>query len=194
MTGVQTCALPISARLTPNLTFDARAEWGRADNQVNPLGVYTDSFASERALYAAGLKGVWSFGALRVSPSAQVLYYSEHEHSYTDSLGNPIAGSATGLGQFNFGPEIGYRFGSAGSGIFEPYAGVKGEWDFDRSSIGSGSGSTLSGSAFRVNVDAGGSFTAPNGVTVRATGAYDGVADPTSRAYQGQLFVNVPLN
>ena len=184
----------MAARLTPNLTFDARAEWGRADNQINPLGAFTDSFASERALYAAGLTGTWSFGALSVSPSAQLLYYSEHQHSYTDALGNLIDGSTTGLGQFNFGPEIGYRFDTAGSGVFEPFAGVKGEWNFERTSSGSGSGSTPSGPVLRANVEAGGTFTAPNGITVRATGAYDGVADPTSRTYQGQLFVNVPLN
>ena len=30
----------MAARLTPNLTLNARADWGKADNIVNPLGAY----------------------------------------------------------------------------------------------------------------------------------------------------------
>ena len=34
----------LSARLTQNLYFDARALWGRSSNHIDPLGAYTDSF------------------------------------------------------------------------------------------------------------------------------------------------------
>ena len=52
----------VSVRLTRNLFFDARAAWGQSDNRVDPLGVYTDKFSTERSLVSAKLTGNWAYG------------------------------------------------------------------------------------------------------------------------------------
>jgi hypothetical protein len=47
--------------LSPNLYFDARAAWGQSDNSIDPLGVYTDNFSTDRSLVSAKLTRKRSF-------------------------------------------------------------------------------------------------------------------------------------
>jgi predicted regulator of Ras-like GTPase activity (Roadblock/LC7/MglB family) len=49
----------VGIQLSKNLIFDARAAWGQSDNQVNPIGLYTDSFSTDRMLARANLTGNW---------------------------------------------------------------------------------------------------------------------------------------
>ena len=58
----------ISIGLTPNLFFDARAAWGQSDNGIDPLGVYTDNFSTDRRLFSAKLTGNWSYNRLWFRP------------------------------------------------------------------------------------------------------------------------------
>lgn len=45
----------LSAPLMPHLYFDARASWGRSTNRVGPIGAFTDTFLTARALASAKL-------------------------------------------------------------------------------------------------------------------------------------------
>ena len=47
----------ISFKLAPNILFDARGAWGQSDNEISPLGTYTDSFDTDRWLAKANLTG-----------------------------------------------------------------------------------------------------------------------------------------
>ena len=76
----------LSARLTRNLFFDARAAWGRSDNRVDPLGIYTDSFSTDRSLVSGKLTGNWSFGAVQFRPSAEVIYFHETQKAYVNQI------------------------------------------------------------------------------------------------------------
>ena len=47
----------VSARLGPNLYFTGRAAWGISENEVDPFGLYTDDFSTDRWLASAELTG-----------------------------------------------------------------------------------------------------------------------------------------
>ena len=83
----------VSARLTQNLYFDARALWGRSSNHIDPLGAYTDSFEGNRALASAKLTGRWAFGGLTFQPSAELIYFTEEQEAYRTPSASPSTAS-----------------------------------------------------------------------------------------------------
>ncbi len=183
----------ISTRLTQNLTLDARAAWGRSDNNVNPLGLYQDSFDTNRSLYSARLTGNWISRQWRFTPGATLVYFDETQHSYLDSLSIDIPEQSVKLGRLTFGPEVGYRFRLAGADI-EPFVGLKGVWDFDKDDTGTIGGFVVGNDDWRGRAEAGAVIAAPWGLSVRAAGAYEGIGDSSLKLYQGELTVSAPLN
>lgn len=184
----------VSARLTPNLLFDARAAWGQSDNKIKPFGTYTDNFDTNRWLVRANLTGNWHSGNWRFTPSASIAYISERQKTYTDSLGLKISGQTVSLGRFTFGPEIAYRIKTEDGTIFEPHASISGIWDFHRPGDLSVGGLAVSADEFRASVEAGLLVYGGDGLSVRAVGKYDGIGDKDFQSYGGQLWLNFPLN
>ena len=138
----------MSARLTRNLFFDARAAWGRSDNRVDPLGIYTDSFSTDRSLVSGKLTGNWSFGALQFRPSAEVIYFHETQKAYVNQINIAIPEQSISLGRFTFGPEVAYRMRAPNGGIVEPFIGVKGVWDFAKTADTTVAGTVIGNNAF----------------------------------------------
>jgi outer membrane autotransporter protein len=184
----------MSARLTDNLFFDARAAWGRSDNSISPFGTYTDNTDGERWMARAGLTGEWRSDRWRFSPTIGVAYFNEDIESYTDSNGIFIAGQSYSLGRLNFGPEIGYSIPLADGSILEPLVNVQGLWDFDGANPITFNEVPGTTSDLRARVQAGVTLTAPWGYSIRATGMYDGLGSDDYEAYGGQLMVDMPLN
>jgi uncharacterized repeat protein (TIGR01451 family) len=184
----------MSARLTRNLFFDARAAWGRSDNRVDPLGIYTDSFSTDRSLVSGKLTGNWSFGALQFRPSAEVIYFHETQKAYVNQINIAIPEQSISLGRFTFGPEVAYRMRAPNGGIVEPFIGVKGVWDFAKTADTTVAGTVIGNNAFRGKLEGGATYTAPSGVSVRASVSYDGIGGSDFQSYQGRAFVAVPLN
>jgi hypothetical protein len=52
----------------------------------------------------------------------------------------------------------------------------------------------IGSNAFRGKLEGGATYTAPSGVSVRASVSYDGIGDSDFQSYQGRAFVAVPLN
>lgn len=185
----------LSARLTSNVYFDARAEWGQSSNQINPLGAYTDSFSTERMLASAKLTGDWLFENLRFRPSAEIIWFDEAMKQYTDALGIDIGSQNSTLGRAIFGPEVGYSFRFADKSAFEPFLGISGVWDFAKAQETTADGTPIAGDTFRGRITAGASYRDSSGISVRLSGAYDGIGSASNyHAYQGQAFVVVPLH
>jgi outer membrane autotransporter protein len=184
----------LSAWLTRNVYLDARALWGQSTNELNPLGSYTDTFTTSRALAAAKLSGDWRFGALGVRPSAEVIWFTEQQKAYTNAIGIDIAGQSYSLGRTMFGPEFSYRFVSADKSAFEPFVGLKGVWDFARTQESTAAGEPIGGDTVRGRLEAGATYRTPAGISVRALGGYDGIGSTGSyHAIQGQAQIVVPL-
>ena len=185
----------LSARLSSNVYFDAHAAWGQSTNRIDALGLINDTFVTDRSIFAGKLTGDWTSGNLRLRPSAEVAYATVHLPAFGSSLGVPIAAQSIALGRMTAGPEVGYRFDLSGNATFEPFVGVKAVWDFVRPDAALAATALAPvQDAIRGRVEAGATYVAPSGISVRATGAYDGVGSSTERsAVQGQATVQIPL-
>jgi outer membrane autotransporter protein len=181
----------LSARLTPNLFFTTRAAYGISENEVSPIGTYTDDFSTDRWLASAELTGNWNFGNFRFTPTASVTYLQEDQHGYTDSLGTPIPSQTVSLGQLSFGPELAYRF--VGDRFnWEPHVSVNGLWDFDDDD-GIVSGLVATDDDLRARVKAGILAQAAGGASFRIVGTFDGIGGDGFDAFGGQAWLNIPL-
>ena len=181
----------LSARLAPNLFFTTRAAYGISENEVSPIGTYTDDFSTDRWLASAQLTGNWNFGNLRITPSAGVTYAEEDQHSYTDSRGILIPDQTVSLGQVSFGPEIAYRF-VGDRFTWEPQLSVTGLWDFvDEDGIVAGL--VASDDDLRARVKAGVMAQAAGGASLRIVGTLDGVGGGGYDAFGAQAWLSIPL-
>ena len=183
----------LGARLTPNLYFDARLNWGRSSNEVDFLGSFTDKFDTDRALASARLTGDWAVGPFRLRPSAEVIYYQERQNAYQSTAGIPLSAETYTLGRAVFGPELGYRWTLLDKSVMEPFVGLRGIWDFSRTEETTAAGTPIAQDALRGRIEAGASYRTSSGMTIRASGAYDGVGSSGFHAYQGQALMIVPL-
>ncbi len=183
----------LSARLTKNVVFDARAAWGKSSNHVNPLGTFNDNFETTRGLASAKLTGNWYQGAWRISPTLDVSYYQEQQKAFTSLSGAAISDQKLALGRMTVGPEFGYKIQTENGGVFEPFASVKVLWDFKKDTTLSIGGMDVGTTAIRGKVEAGASYTSPTGVSVKGAAGYDGIGDKNYHAYQGKISVGVPL-
>ncbi len=183
-----------SIRLTRNLFFDVRAAWGRSDNRIDPFGLYTDSFETERGLVAGKLTGNWSFGSWKLRPSAEVVYFHEVQQAYTNQLSILIPEQSISLGRLIVGPEVGYQFKGRDGTTFEPYVGIKGVWDFARTGDASAAGLLAGEDPFHAKLEVGALYNDPSGASLRGSFAYDGIGDSSFQAYTGRMAVTIPFN
>ena len=183
----------VSARLTRNFFFDARALWGRSSNHIDPLGAYTDSYETSRALAAAKLTGKWAFGALSFQPSAEVIYFTERQEAYTNAIGIAIDNQSVTLGRLTFGPEVGYRLAVGEGRVIEPFVGLKGVWDFAKTAETTAAGEPVGHDPWRGRIETGATFRTASGLSFRALGSYDGIGDSQFHAWQGRATLVAPL-
>jgi hypothetical protein len=182
----------LSARLTPNLFFTTRAAYGISENEVSPIGTYTDDFSTDRWLASAELTGNWDFGNLRFTPGTSVTYLQEDQHGYTDSRGVPIPSQTVSLGQVSFGPEVAYRF--VGDRLtWEPHLSVVGLWDFDDDD-GIIDGLIATDDDLRVRAEAGVLAQAAGGASLRVVGTLEGLGGGGYDAFGVQAWLSIPLN
>lgn len=183
----------MSARLTPNLYFDARAAWGTSNNTANPFGVFDDRFDTERWLARANLTGNWWFGNFRVTPTGTVVYASERQLSFVDQLGVLIPSQTVSLGRAGLGPELAYRIIGSHGIIWEPHGSIKVNWNFVRPNTNIIDGLIVNTSTLSAEAQAGVMARWRNGFSFRVVGKYDGIGGDF-HSYGGQVWVNVPLN
>lgn len=185
----------VVARLHQNLLFDGRVAWGQSDNNVNPLGLYTDDFDTDRWLAKAQLTGDFRMGDWRFSPSVRAIYFEENQKAYTDSLGLMIDSQTVSLGRVTFSPEVSYVFRTDTMEV-EPHIGLQGIWDFDKAEIVDLSSGLAVGSSadIRARVEGGLAFRLASGASLTADAFYDGIGVDDLDMYGSSLKVRVPFN
>ncbi len=183
----------VAARLTQHLFFDARALVGRSSNHTDPVGAYTDVFETERGLISAKLSGHWVHGAWSFRPSAEVVYFTDRQKAYTNSIGIRIDSQSVALGRLTFGPEFAYRIDLDHGRKLEPFVSLRGVWDFARAAETIVAREQISGEDWRGRVEAGISLRSQPGLTVRASASYDGIGDSHFHAWRGQALVVLPF-
>ncbi|MEM7747037.1 MAG: autotransporter outer membrane beta-barrel domain-containing protein [Pseudomonadota bacterium] len=185
----------VVARLGTNLILDARAAWGRSDNEVSPYNTYADEFKGRRKLLRGRLTGDFKFGALHVAPHIGVVYYEEEQKTYTDSLGNTISSQKVELGRLTFGPKLSTTFTRPDGATVTPHVAVHGIWDFRRTDlVNIDTGLALTGTDdFRARAQAGVTARRADGMAITAEGFYDGIGANGFNAYGGTLRFDVPF-
>lgn len=184
----------VSARLTRNLYFDARALAGRSANSIDPLGSYTDQFETSRRLASAKLTGDWSYGKWRLRPSAELIHFTETQKAYVNAIGIDIASQTYNLTRVLVGPEIGYSMRFADGTMIEPSVALKAVIDLSKTDETTSAGTPIEPDGLRGRLEAGVGIRLPDGISLRASGAYDGIGTNSYHAIQGRAQLTVPLH
>ena len=184
----------LSARIARDVFLDLRASWGRSDNESNPGGATTDNFDTRRRLLSASLTGNWHAGATRLTPSLSLKHFRETQESYVDGSGVFVPAQTITLGRLAFGAELGHTFHGPNKVVIEPHVSVQGIWDFEADETVTVAGLVVNAQQMRGKIGGGVRVTAPSGVSLRTSAAYDGLGDKDFDAYQGKVFVIVPFN
>lgn len=88
------------------LYFEGRLLYGQTDNEISPLGTYTDSFETERVLAQLRATGEYVYQATTLMPLFDLTYTDDAAQTYTDSLGNVISGQKIALTQITAGMDF----------------------------------------------------------------------------------------
>ncbi|MBY0225561.1 MAG: autotransporter outer membrane beta-barrel domain-containing protein [Hyphomicrobium sp.] len=185
----------IGIRLADNLYFDARAAWGRSDNDIDLTDTQnrTGSFETDRWLASATLTGNEYSGAWRFSPQISIAYGEEDYGSYSTSLQQTIPGGGASIGRVTGTMEVGYRFNGYGGSIIEPHVAISGIWNFDSDDLYV-NGILADSDESRARVEGGLLITTPSGIGLRGAAGYDGIGANDFEAVSGSLWINIPFN
>ncbi len=187
-----------SAQLTQNLFFDARAAWGRSENTLT-LGtlITNEEFDTERWLVRANLTGNEQFGAegrWRLTPSAAIVYFEEEQEEYSTNTNVTILAQTVGLGRATFEPEFAYHWITSKNTLIEPQLTLTGIWDFDPASGLAIPGFTYETDQWRASIEASIQVAWTSGVTLRASGFYDGIGARGFEARGARIWLDLPLD
>ena len=182
----------MSARLTKNLFFDTHAAWGQSTNKSNIEGDIA-RFQTTRSLLQARLTGNWRMDRWNFTPSVDVTYFREVAPVTFIAPGVSVAEQSVALGKVTFGPQASYVFKNRDGDVFEPLVGLKGMWNFIRDDSTTTS-ATAGGDVFGLKGEVGAILRLNSGISMRAAGSYEGFGIGTTKAYQGQAVVRIPLN
>ena len=184
----------VVARLADNVYFDARGAWGQSENDVNPIGLYVDSFDTSRWLLEANLTGEINSGNWRVSPKLGIAYFNEEQTAYTDTLGFLIPGQEITLGRINAGPEIAYRFIGSEGGYFEPYIRLTALWDYDDADVYNAAGNLQGIGGLRADARLGVTAELPNGGLISGEVGIIGLGLGDFEANNAMIRIRLPLS
>ena len=122
-------------RVKDSLVVDGLAMFGETDNRVNPLGLYSDDFETERYMVRANVTGEIRSGPWTVRPQAGITQYKETQSAYTDTLGIKIPSQDISLGRFRAGPEVAWRNEFRDGSWLQLSGRVNAVWDYDSADL-----------------------------------------------------------
>ena len=176
------------------LYYEARALWGRSDNNISPFRTYSDSFDTSRRMVRGKVAGAFELGHSTLRPQVSVSYFEETQKAYTDSLAIAIPEQTVSLGEVRFGPQLDHQMLLENGLIFNPFIGVSGVYNFGINDNGASSGFALGNTDLRARLDGGVNMHNPFGIRFELSGFYDGLGVSDYEAYGGSLKLVVPLN
>ncbi|WP_217352360.1 Ig-like domain-containing protein [Ruegeria sp. HKCCC2117] len=165
--------------------FEGRALYGQADNDISPLGTYTDSFDSDRWLVQSRVTGEIKRGALTLMPLLDVSYASDDQKAYTDSLGNLIPQQDFSLTTARLGMDFSHPI-QVSRGAMELTGGLSGIWS-TTSGTGTVPGVTPIGDTARARADLGFDYRLENNSLLAANVFYDGIGESGFENYSVNL-------
>ncbi len=182
----------MSMQVFQNVYVDLRGAWGRSGNDLVMTNA-SGSFDTTRWLVKGTIAGNFAYDAWRIRPTAEISYVHESQESFTDSSGAFVAAQDVSLGRLQFGPEVGYRFAPGDEVTIEPFAAVKGVWNWDNPNVGVVGGVTVEPAALWGRLEGGLNMTMANGVLMRGMASWDGLGDEDYSGYTLKGIVSIPL-
>ena len=177
-----------------NLFYEVSAAYGQSDNKFSPFGTYRDSFDTTRWMLSGKLTGEVIYDNVRIRPEVGLAWYEEEQHSYIDSLGNPIPGQTVSLGELRFGPTFSSTRDMVNGSVLQLNFGVGGVYNFDIADSNTSQASPIGTDELRARLNAGLALTEPeNGISLTAEVFYDGVGISDYETYGGRVRLTVPL-
>ena len=175
----------VTARLQENLYLDARVAGGKSDNDVTPVGTYTDSFSSTRWLADISLTGEFTQGRWTIRPNAGLSWLADKQNAYTNTLGVTIPSQTVSQGQLKFGPTISTQFLGSNGWRYEPALTFDAIYSHANTSGGGGFLGADSGleDGWRARIAPGISMTGPDGTRLSLSGTYDGIGQSGYEAW-----------
>ena len=185
----------ITARLAPNLYFDARFAAGRAENEVSPFNTYTDSFGSERFMAMASLTGEFQRGEINIRPAASLSYFEETQDSYIDSVGTAIPSQKVRLGQLKIGPTFSTQFETDDGMLWAPFLSVDAIYNLgETTGVNLTTASSPDTEGWRGRLKAGLTLTTENGASLSFGASYDGIGRKDFESYGVTFDLSIPLS
>lgn len=177
-----------------SLTYDVRAGYGEADNDVRPNNAAASSYTTKREMVSGSLSGAIARGEYTVKPTGNLLYWRETQHAFTDSLGNSISQSVQKLGEARFGPTVSRRFMKPNGDSVEPSVGLSGIYNFEGMRNEDKAAFSLGRGDVRARLDAGVQQNKASGLSVNSSVFYDGIGIEDYESYGFSLRLTKPLN
>lgn len=178
-------------RLSESLILDGRVALGKSSNQINPIGLYTDDFDTDRILFSSQLTGSIEWETYEILPFFQAVYMEERQNDYTDSLGNLIDEQTLSLGRFQFGPKIRTQFEGPDGTLFAPYMTFAGLYDFEGGRTTDLEGMIVSQDRLRGRYTGGVNMIGVSGWNVSSEMFYDGIGQDSMEAFGFSVNINL---
>ena len=99
---------PYFVARTPNhpLFIAGHLLYGQSNNDITPLGTYTDNFETERVLAQLKVSGELAYSDTTLIPSMQFSYTTDDQKTYVDNLDNVIPAQGVELRQVELGMDF----------------------------------------------------------------------------------------
>ena len=183
----------MTARLSPNLYFDARIAAGTSSNKISPFNTYTDSFDTSRWMAQMSLTGDYRKGPWSIRPNASLAYFQETQDGYVDSLGVAIPSQTIALGQARFGPTIAGNFVTADGLSYRPYFTLEAIYNMGTTMGVTLADDTPNSDGWRGRFQTGVSFALEDGASLSLGASYDGLFRDDYEALGFSFKFEIPL-
>ncbi len=192
--GAGWMAGPYAARELENgIIVDVLALFGQSDNDINPLGFYTDRFETDRYLVRANISGEWADGPWRVRPSASLSHFEETQDAYTDSLGVAIPEQSVSIGRLTVGPEVAYRTDKADGSYWEFHGQLNANFDYDPATLMDATGRMFDTGQFRADAGLGVRGQFGNGAVASFEVNISGIGEDDFEASGARFEIRLPF-
>tara|TARA_R110002126_G_scaffold159051_5_gene306338 strand:+ start:2479 stop:3990 length:1512 start_codon:yes stop_codon:yes gene_type:complete len=181
-------------RLRDNVVFDGRVAFGQSTNSVSPIGTYTDTFKTNRAMIHARITGDFMQDDIKIAPTMSFIYLQEKQLSYVDSLSATIPDQTINIGQLSTGASFSKDIVMENGMVLTPSFGLKGIWNFADTGFlntATGATSTTNKSKISARLDAGLNLAVDQGVSLLFNGFFDGIGASHYKAYGGTSMLMV---
>lgn len=151
------------------LFYDARLLYGPSDNEISPLGTYTDNFTSERWLARVGLEGVYDVERFTLFPNINISHVEDSLDPYRDGGGDTVAAQSIALTKLDFGLDFETPVVTA-AGDLVLTGGLTGSW-IHTTATGLAASYLDTGEDWGARIDIGARYTSETGV-ILTSGIY----------------------